>query len=256
MKETAKAGNQTLSYYRTGTPGGIPVVVMHGWGCTADTVKVLADAAAAAGCDVFNVDLPGFGASPEPESAWTVYDYADCMEQFCHELGLKSPVLVGHSFGGRLAIIMASRTDVSKVILVDAAGIKPRRSPAYYIKVYTFKAAKAVLPVLLGKKLGQKIIDRWRSKAGSSDYRQSTPMMRAIMSKAVNEDLRHLLPSISAPTLLVWGAKDTATPIADARLMQKLIPDAGLVEYEDAGHYSFLDRPAQTAAVIQSFLKS
>lgn len=79
--------------------------------------------------------------------------------------------------------------------------------------------------------------------------------MRAIMSRVVNEDLTNLLPEIKAPTLLIWGEKDTATPMRDARLMQKLIPDAGLVSYPEAGHYSYLARPAQTQAVIQSFLQ-
>ena len=74
------------------------------------------------------------------------------------------------------------------------------------------------------------------------------------MSRVVNQDLRHLLPAISAPTLLIWGERDTATPIADARLMERLIPDAGLVSYPEAGHYSFLDRPAQTRAVIENFV--
>ena len=164
-------------------------------------------------------------------------------------------MLIGHSFGGRIAIMFASRNKTSKVILVDAAGIKPRRPLRYYVKVYTFKAAKKILPLLLGKSRGNEAIDRMRGKAGSSDYRQASPKMRAIMSRVVNEDLTGLLPSIKAPALLIWGEKDTATPMRDARIMERLIPDAGLVSYPEAGHYSFLDRPAQTAAVIKSFLK-
>ncbi len=78
--------------------------------------------------------------------------------------------------------------------------------------------------------------------------------MRAIMSRVVNEDLTDRLSLIKSPTLLIWGTEDTATPITDAKTMERLIPDAGLVAYEGAGHYSFLDRPAQTKAVIASFL--
>ena len=79
--------------------------------------------------------------------------------------------------------------------------------------------------------------------------------MRQIMSKVVNEDLKHLLPKIQCPTLLVWGAKDTATPISDAKIMEKLIPDAGLVEFPGVGHYSFLENPMQFSAVVNSFLE-
>ncbi|MDE7369928.1 MAG: alpha/beta hydrolase, partial [Muribaculaceae bacterium] len=89
-----------------------------------------------------------------------------------------------------------------------------------------------------------------------SDYRNSSPKMRAIMSKVVNEDLCHLMPEISAPTLLIWGENDTATPLSDAKKMERLIPDAGLVSFPGCGHYSFLDNPGQFAAVLNSFLKS
>ena len=79
-------------------------------------------------------------------------------------------------------------------------------------------------------------------------------MMRAINSRVENAQLTAMQHLIIAPVLLIWGEKDTATPLRDARKMEKLIPDAGLVSYPEAGHYSFLDRPGQTAAVIQNFL--
>lgn len=79
--------------------------------------------------------------------------------------------------------------------------------------------------------------------------------MRQIMSRVVNEDLCHLMPKIACPTLLIWGALDTATPVSDARKMERLIPDAGLVVFEGVGHYSFLDNPYQFAAVVNSFLE-
>ena len=230
------------------------VIVMHGWGCKASTVELLARAASGDATTVYNLDLPGFGDSSEPAEVWGIEDYVAFLEDFCKAEGIRRPVLIGHSFGGRMAILFASRNDVEKVILVDAAGLKPRRSLKYYIKVYSFKTAKHLLPYIVGRKRADVIIDRWRSKAGSSDYRGASPRMRAIMSRVVNEDLAYCLPKISAPTLLIWGEKDTATPIADARRMQREIPDAGLVSYPEAGHYSFLDRPGQTVAVIRSFL--
>ena len=79
-------------------------------------------------------------------------------------------------------------------------------------------------------------------------------MMRAILSKVVNEDLKSVMPKIACPTLLIWGANDTATPLADAKIMEKLIPDAGLVSFDGVGHYSFLENPYQFAAVLKSFL--
>ena len=78
--------------------------------------------------------------------------------------------------------------------------------------------------------------------------------MRATMSRLVNTDLRPVMPDISCPTLLIWGSNDTATPLSDAKQMEKLIPDAGLVAFPGCGHYSFLDNPVQFAAVLNSFL--
>jgi pimeloyl-ACP methyl ester carboxylesterase len=140
-------------------------------------------------------------------------------------------------------------------VLTDAAGVKPRRSFAYYRKVYTYKLLKRALPLLIGTKKAQMLLDQRRAKSGSSDYNRATPMMRAILSKCVNEDLCYVMPKISAPTLLFWGDKDTATPIADAHKMTKLIPDSGLVVAEGAGHFAFLERPELWREALKSFLK-
>lgn len=253
MERTIEIEGVRLRYDITGS-GPRPVIVMHGWGCKASTVALLADACADGSTTVYNFDLPGFGESSEPPQIWGVDAYTRVVEEFCRREGLKRPVLVGHSFGGRLAILFASRNDVDRVILVDAAGIKPRRSLRYYLKVYSFKTARHLLPYIIGKDKAHTVIDRMRGKAGSTDYKAASPAMRAVMSRVVNEDLSDRLPLIKAPTLLIWGEKDTATPLRDARKMERLIPDAGLVSYPEAGHYSFLDRPGQTVAVIKNFL--
>ena len=253
MEQTLDICGVRLRYDVTGS-GKRPVIVMHGWGCKASTVALLAEAASSDTTVVYNLDLPGFGASTEPSAVWGVEEYTAFIEEFCRKVGVERPVLIGHSFGGRIAICFASRNATDRVILVDAAGVKPRRSLRYYFKVYTFKAAKRVLPFVLGRKRADAVIERMRGRSGSSDYRAASPQMRAIMSRVVNEDLTPLMPSIKAPTLLIWGERDTATPMRDARIMERLIPDAGLVSYPEAGHYSFLDRPAQTRAVVENFL--
>lgn len=244
----------TLHYDVTGPESGNPVVLMHGWGCSHTTVRSIAEILEPA-MRVYNIDLPGHGRSQEPPTAWGVYEYTELIESFCKSLGIADPVLIGHSFGGRIGLLMSSRNHVSRMVLVDGAGLKPKRKPKYYIKVYSFKAAKKVLPLLFGKKLGERLIDKWRGRAGSADYRNSSPVMRAVMSRCVNQDLRHVLPDIKASTLLIWGEKDTATPISDAKYMEEHIPDAGLVSFPDAGHYSFLDNPAGFRAVMREFFK-
>ena len=205
---------------------------------------------------VFNIDLPGHGKSDEPPAVWGIELSTQLVEKLLDRLGIERPILLGHSFGGRIAILLSSRRDVRKVVLVDAAGVKPRRSLKYYFKVYSYKTVKHLLPLLFGKKKGGELLDRYRGRSGSSDYNNATPMMRAILSKCVNEDLKHVMPDIKAPTLLIWGENDTATPLSDAKTMERLIPDAGLASFPGCGHYSFLDNPAGFKAVLKEFLKN
>lgn len=227
--------------------------MMHGWGCNSTTLASL-EKVAAESHTVYNVDFPGFGETPEPQQVWGVEEYTSLIEKMAKELGLESPALLGHSFGGRVGLLFASRGSVSKLILVDAAGLKPHHSLKYYFKVYSFKTFKRVVKALLPEATANKLIEKWRKGSGSADYASASPRMRAILSKVVNEDLRSVLPQIKAPTLLIWGEADTATPLADAKIMEREIPDAGLVSYPGCGHYSFLDNPVQTAAVLRSFL--
>lgn len=258
MEEQVTIKGLRLNYRFAGTPGGRPVIIMHGWGCRAETMALFEDCITSTypECAVYNLDLPGFGMSEEPDKVYGIEDYTDTIERFADSIGLDAPVLIGHSFGGRIAILYSSRRHVSGVILVDAAGVKPRRKLKYYIKVYSFKAAKKIAPLIFGKAKGAEIIERRRGKSGSADYAAASPMMRAILSKVVNEDLRHAMPAIKAPTLLIWGENDTATPLSDARIMESLIPDAGLVSFPGCGHFSFLDNPVQTRAVVSSFINS
>lgn len=255
MENDIEIDGMRLHYEVTGPETGHPVLLMHGWGCDHTTVRSISDGINRE-LRVYNVDLPGHGKSQEPPGAWGVDDFTKLMEKFIARLGLEDPVLIGHSFGGRISILMASRNPLSRMVLIDAAGIKPRRTLKYYMKVYSFKLAKKILPLIFGKKKGAEMIEAWRGKAGSADYRNSSPVMRAVMSRCVNEDLTDRLPLIKASTLLLWGENDKATPIADAKKMEKLIPDAGLVSWKDCGHYSFLDNPMPFRAVLRSFLIS
>ena len=243
-----------LNFHYTVQGSGSPIVLMHGWGCNLTTLASI-EKIAAESHTVYNVDFPGFGESEEPHEVWGVELYTQLIEKFIEAEGIENPILLGHSFGGRVGILYSSRNKVKKLILVDAAGVKPRRSLKYYFKVYTYKLGKKLMPLIYGKKGAQERIEQMRAKRGSSDYNNASPMMRAILSKVVNEDLKHCMPKISAPTLLIWGENDTATPLRDAQIMEKLIPDAGLVSFPGCGHYSFLDNPIQFAAVLRSFIK-
>lgn len=247
--------NGTRMAYSDRGDGPRTIVLMHGWGCNRSTLASIERTALECGLRVVNVDFPGFGESPEPPEVWGVELYTQAVEHLISSLGIANPILLGHSFGGRVGILYASRhPEVEKMILVDAAGIKPHRSLGYYRKVYTFKALKKLMYLAFGREGAEKRLAARRAKAGSADYAQASPRMRAILSKVVNEDLTSRLPLVKASTLLIWGENDTATPLADAKKMERLIPDAGLVSFPGCGHYSFLDNPGQFAAVLKSFI--
>lgn len=229
-----------------------PLIIMHGWGCDHTTVKSIADIFHGK-MRVINLDLPGHGQSSEPPFDWGVDDFTRMLEEFVKIKKFEKPSLIGHSFGGRISILYGSRNQTERILLVDAAGIKPRRHLRYYYKVYSFKIAKMLLPLLVGKNRGKQLIEKMRGSSGSADYRNSSARMRGVMSRCVNEDLRNFLPLIKAPTLLVWGENDTATPLRDAKLMEKHIPDAGLVSFPGCGHYSFLDNPVGFRSVASVF---
>lgn len=211
-------------HYTDSETGDKVIILMHGWGCNHTTLASVERIALSCGYRVINVDFPGFGDSQEPTDVWGVEMYTRQIEALVKETGITSPTLLGHSFGGRVGILYASRNPVEKMILVDAAGIKPTRSLRYYWKVYTFKLMKRLMYMLYGKENAELLLDARRAKAGSSDYANATPMMRRILSKVVNEDLTDRLPLIKAPTLLIWGENDTATPLKDAKKWKNLFP--------------------------------
>ena len=242
-----------LSIEYTASGSGQDVLLLHGWGVDSAVMEPLRKHLAEV-CHAVSVDLPGFGKSDPPKTAWSVYDYADHVEKVIAALDLKNPILLGHSFGGRLSIILGSRGVASRLILTDAAGILPKRSWKYYVRVYSYKAAKKIFSFGPLRPLKDKALRFWIKNNPSSDYAQAQGVMRQIFVKVVNEDLQPVLSQIQVSTLLLWGDRDTATPLTDGQLMEKLIPDAGLVVFTDCGHYPFLEQPGRYYSVVDYFI--
>lgn len=232
---------------------GQPLFLLHGWGCDGKIWERISTFLEQH-FQLYTFDFAGFGLSEEPTEVWGVDEYTRSIETIAQSEGVSNPILIGHSFGGRVAIVFASRNQTHKIILTDAAGVKPKRGFTYYRKVYSYKLFKRLAYIFLGHERAEKLIEKRRAKSGSSDYNNASPRMRAILSKVVNEDLCHLMPKIKAPTLLFWGDRDTATPLSDAKRMESLIADAGLVVAQGAGHFSFLEQADLFYRVIRSFL--
>lgn len=251
-----KVNNININYEQRGS--GDLVVLLHGWGSNITLFSNLIDLLSKK-YTVVAMDMPGFGKSDEPPSAWCVDDYVQFVIDFLADYNAEKIILLGHSFGGRVIIKMCSRNDLSfkidKVILVDSAGILPPKTNKKSLRTRYYKFGKKFLSTKLMQKLAPNALEKFRKKMGSADYAAASPLMRQVLVKTVNEDLEPLLPNIKCPTLLVWGVNDTATPISDGEKMERLISGSGLVKLENAGHYSFLEQQFTFNRVMCSFLK-
>jgi pimeloyl-ACP methyl ester carboxylesterase len=255
-------GTGTMAWYKTGS--GSPLLILHGWGsCSAVMMSLAEKLGKHRTC--YLADFPGFGNSPEPPAAWSVDDYAELIQRFTEEvIGSDKPAdLLVHSYGARVAIKLLAGENAGmfgKVIFTGAAGLKPKRKPAYYFRKYTAKIVK--LPFLLLPERPREKGLRWlRStalwkKLGSSDYQKLSGVMRETFVKSVTEYLDSQLAGISHEVLLIWGRNDNATPLDQGERLEKGINKAALVVIEDAGHYAFLDKPAQFTAIAESYLTS
>lgn len=250
-----KINNWNINYEVLGE--GNPVILLHGWLATLETMRPIANSLSQ-NFKVYLVDIVGFGQSDLPEHPLKSDDFGDFLKDFVDKLEIKNPILIGHSNGGRMIINAVGRGKVSakKIVLIDSAGIKPRRSVWYYAKVSFYKVGKFILNLLPNTKRIKAFKEKLRNNVGSSDYKASSNVLKETMKLIINEDVCHLLPKISVPTLLFWGTLDTATPISDAKKMEKLIPDCGLIEYPGASHFSYLENINHFNAVVNEFLKN
>lgn len=242
-----------LKIYYEKAGEGSPVLLLHGWGCSTATMAPVSDALKDS-YTVYSLDFPGHGQSSMPENIMNVFNYARIARIFIERLGIQGCDVIAHSFGGRVTIILAAQNNLfNKIILCDAAGVRPKRTLRYYYKVYSYKLLKRLSNSKLAMRLFSDCINKKVQNAGSDDYKKLNPVMRATFSNVVNQDLKHLLNKITAPTLLVWGTEDKETPLYMAKIMEKRINDSGLVVFNGAGHYSYLERLGEFIRIAKHF---
>ncbi len=233
---------------------GTPVLLMHGWGSSFDVYKGVF-AALGDRCRLVALNFPGCGGSDTMTKPWTLEDYCTLVLAFMKEVGLENPVLIGHSHGGRVALKLASSGAVvpPKMVLFDSAGLIPKKSLRQRYRARSFKCIKRLLTLPGLRAHTGALLEKARRHYGSADYNAAPEVLRKTMVSLVNTDLRGEISRISCPTLLVWGENDTDTPLADARIIESLIPDCGLCVLK-GGHFAFCEQPAQTAAILRSFI--
>lgn len=235
---------------------GIPVLLLHGWNSSFEVYKGIMNSLCDR-CRLVAVNFPGCSGSDTMKEPWNVDDYCDFVLKFIKTVGLENPILIGHSHGGRVIIKLVGTGAVTppKIVLLDSAGLIPKKSLRQRARARSFKVIKGVLTLPVIKNFSGGLLEKARNHYGSADYNAAPEVLRKTMVSLVNTDLRGLLPNIKCPTLLIWGDKDTATPLSDAKIIESLIADAGLCVIEGTGHYSFCERPALAHAILRSFIK-
>ena len=235
-------------------------LLLHGWGGKCESwLPVIRDLSGAH--RILVVDFPGHGRSSEPDTPWDVTDYMRSTLALLDALGIQKTDVMAHSFGGRVALLLASTCPerVGKMVLTGCAGLKPKQDGKLSARTRRYKRLKAWVNSpfarkLLGEERVASLQESLVQRYGSPDYRALTPSMRQTFNKVISQDLEPVLPKIQAPTLLLWGENDTATPLWMGQVMEKKIPDAGLVVLKGGDHFAYLHQYPDFKVISQRFL--
>ena len=226
----------TIYYEKYGNGKNI-ILILPGWGNTRETFRYIIDYFKDK-YTIYIMDYPGLGKSPIPTKTLNIYNYTELINEFTKLKNITNPIIIAHSFGGRIASTLSSiyNYKIDKLILIDVAGIKPKKTIKKYLKEKIYKL-----------KLFQKY--------ASSDYLLLPPTMRETFKNIINEDLTKHFKEIKTETLLIWGENDQDTPLKDAIKINKLIKDSALITLKNASHYCYLQYPILVNKIIYEFIK-
>lgn len=230
-----------VNYIRYGE--GKDVLLLHGWGQNIEMMKPIGDNLSSR-FRITILDFPGFGESDEPGHAWTIDDYSNMLEIFIKSVGIKKPIIMGHSFGGRVAIRYSAHNTIEKLVLFGSPCIRTQKDLPMSVKI--LKAVKR-LPGF--NQLGEYM----KKYIGSRDYKAASPVMRQTLVNVVNEDLSMYAKDIEEPTLLIWGENDEEAPLEEAKLLEAIMVDAGLIVLPGT-HYAYLENLPRVISILENFI--
>lgn len=238
---------------------GPQVLLLHGWGCSCRHFDpVVREMEKDYRLTV--LDFPAHGQSGRPKDPWGVGEFADCVLDVGEQMGIFPCDIIAHSFGGRVALSLAAEhpDKVNRLVITGGAGLKKPQTEEQKKKSEAYQKKKRQLmgltrlPLVGG--LAQKGLKALQVKYGSPDYNALDDEMKKTFVKVISEDLRPLLPRVQASTLLIWGEKDTETPLWMGQTMEKEIPDAGLVVFEGDDHFAYLHQWPRFVKIVRAFL--
>ena len=247
--------NDITIYYETYGDNKKSILILPGWGNTRETFHHIINNFKN-NYKIYILDYPALGKSPIPKKTLTIYDYTELIIEFMKKLNIKNPIIIAHSFGGRITTLLSGyyKIPIKKLILIDIAGIKPKLTLKRYIKEKTYKTLKKLIK-LLPKKVHKKTQEKLFKFFASSDYNNLPIQMRETFKNIVNEDLKKYLKKINNETLILWGEIDKDTPLKDAYKIKKEIKNSALIILKNATHYSYLNYPILVNNIIYEFIK-
>lgn len=247
MKESyLKFSIGSMAYYTLGS--GRPIVILHGWGQDFNSFLNVVNKLASE-YKIIGLDFFGFGKSKEVNVPLTLDDYLFHFTKLMNHLNIKNPIIIAHSFGGRIALLYSLKNDVDKLILVSSAGIR-RRSFQYYYKVYKYKITK-----LFYKLFNKTKYNHLRKTSGSLDYQNASDVMKKTLSNVVKKDFCGQLKNINCKTYLLWGINDQVTKYTDGILMNKKIKNSKLIPFYESEHFCYIDEEAKFIKTIKQIIK-
>ena len=249
--------NKNFSFYYE-IYGNSPkaILILPGWGYTRETFQRIIQYLQK-DYTIYIVDYPYFGNSPLPNKELTIYDYAETFSNFINELGIINPIIIAHSFGGRITSLLIGKYNlkVDKIILIDVAGIKRRKKLKVFLKEKVYKIIKRLIKIL-PKKKQLRIQKQLLQKFASEDYMNLPIIMKKSFQNIIKVNLKKYYKKITSETLIIWGEKDIDTPLKDAKLLNKIIKNSGLIIFKNTTHYSYLYNEELTIKILNNFLNN
>lgn len=236
---------------------GQKILLLHGWGSNSEKYRAGFEIFPENVGEIFIPDLPCFGATNCPPKAWSVSDYVEWVKKFITAANIDNFILIGHSFGGRIAIKFSAENpkNLKGTIFYSAAGVTPTKKLKKTIFLPIAKIGKIFFKIIKSNSASNLAKKALYKTAGAKDYNAANPERKEIMKKVIPENLESYLEKINVPVVILWGDSDKETPPSDAEIIKKGIKNSQTIIVDGAGHAIHIENPILFASKIQEALR-